>query len=110
MKGFELGRRETRDFVPAVVPQFIRNAEFFAKPDDTLGLRVAEVMDREHECPVDAVSCAGRAEEPNSAVMKAEVISSTMRRETLSSETRRQLGRRATIWEADTITDGQLEK
>src|SRR3984957_2615317 len=50
MQGFELGRRETRDRVAAVVPQFIRNAEFFAKPDDTLGLRVAEVMDRENEC------------------------------------------------------------
>jgi hypothetical protein len=47
MQGLELGRRETRDFVAPVVPQFIRNAQFFAKPDDTLGLRVAEVMDRE---------------------------------------------------------------
>ena len=53
MKGFELGRRETRDFVAPVVPQFIRNAQFFAKPDDTLGLRVAEVMDREHQCPAE---------------------------------------------------------
>jgi len=47
MQGLELGWRETRDFVAPVVPQFIRNAQFFAKPDDTLGLRVAEVMDRE---------------------------------------------------------------
>ena len=47
MQGLELGWRETRDFVAPVVPQFIWNAQFFAKPDDTLGLRVAEVMDRE---------------------------------------------------------------
>jgi hypothetical protein len=33
------------------VLQFIRKAQFLAKPDDAFGLRVAEVMDAEHEFP-----------------------------------------------------------
>src|ERR1700722_1671082 len=50
MKSSELGRRKARDCVASVVPQFVGNAQLFAEPDNTLGLRVAEMMDREHRC------------------------------------------------------------
>jgi hypothetical protein len=35
------------------VPQLVWYAQLFAEPDDPLGLRVSQVMDREHRCLAD---------------------------------------------------------
>src|ERR1700722_12259965 len=50
MQRSELGRRKARDCVAPVAPRWVGNAQLSAEPGDTLGLRVAEIMDREHRC------------------------------------------------------------
>eukprot|EP01036_Dinobryon_divergens_P041956 gene41956-55668_t len=48
MQRLVFGRRQPRDRIAVVDLQVVRDAEFLAEPDDPLGLRLAEMMDRQH--------------------------------------------------------------
>ena len=48
MQRLQLGRRQNGDRVALVALEFIRHAQLFAKPDDSLGLRFSKMVDGQH--------------------------------------------------------------
>src|SRR5205814_7331091 len=48
MERLVFGRREPGDGIALVKLQFVRDAKFLTEPNDPLGLRFAQVMDRQH--------------------------------------------------------------